>query len=452
MVRILATALALGLAAAPALAREQGAEQATEQVTGFTLDNGLQVVVIEDHRAPVVTNMLWYRAGSADERPGVSGVAHFLEHLLFKGTDTLEPGEFSATVAANGGRDNAFTSYDYTGYYQRVAADRLDLMMQMESDRMVNLRLDAEDILTERDVVIEERNQRVENSPGALFREQMDAVQYFNHRYGVPVIGWRHEMETLTLDDALEYYRTYYAPNNAILVVAGDAKPDAVKALAEKYYGVIPANPDLPDRARPSEPPQTTERRMTYSDPRVAQPYVTRSYLAPERNPGDQRPAAALTLLAEVLGGSQTSVLNQELQFRRKQVVYAGAWYSGVSLDTTTFNLTVVPVPGVALEEAEAALDETLAAFIETGVDSDQLDRIKMQLRASQIYARDDVERLANRYGRALSSGLTVADIQEWPEILQSVSEEEIVEAARTVFDKRRSVTGWLMTEEEVTQ
>lgn len=452
MVRNFAAALALGLAALPALAQEQVTEQAKEQVTGFTLDNGLQVVVIEDHRAPVVTNMLWYRAGSADERPGVSGVAHFLEHLLFKGTDTLEPGEFSATVAANGGRDNAFTSYDYTGYYQRVAADRLDLMMQMESDRMVNLRLDAEDILTERDVVIEERNQRVENSPGALFREQMSAVQYFNHRYGVPVIGWRHEMEALTLDDALEYYRTFYAPNNATLVVAGDVEPDAVKALAEKYYGVIPANPDLPDRARPSEPPQTTERRMTYTDPRVAQPYVTRSYLAPERNPGDQRPAAALTLLAEVLGGSQTSVLNQELQFRRKQVVYAGAWYGGVSLDRTTFNLTVVPVPGVALEEAEAALDETLAAFIETGVQSDQLDRIKMQLRASQIYARDNVERLANRYGRALSSGLTVADIQEWPEILQSVSEEEIVEAARAVLDKRRSVTGWLMSEEEVTQ
>ncbi len=275
---------------------------ANDLVTDFTLDNGMQVVVVEDHRAPVVMHMMWYKAGSADEKPGVSGVAHFLEHLLFKGTDTLEPGEFSATVAANGGRDNAFTSYDMTAYHQRVAADRLELMMRMESDRMVNIRLSEAEILTERDVIIEERNMRVENNPGSLFREQMGAVQYYNHRYGVPVIGWRHEMEQLSLEDAMEYYDTYYAPNNAILIVSGDVQPDDVRALAEQYYGVIPANPDLPRRARPSEPPPTTPRRMTYVDSRVAQPYVNRSYLAPERNAGDQKTAAALTLLAEIMG------------------------------------------------------------------------------------------------------------------------------------------------------
>ncbi|PSL18514.1 M16 family metallopeptidase [Shimia abyssi] len=444
MLRRFAMAVGAAVLAVPAWA--------SDLVTDFTLDNGMEVVVIEDHRAPVVMHMVWYRAGSADEKPGVSGVAHFLEHLLFKGTETLEPGEFSATVAANGGRDNAFTSYDYTGYFQRVAADRLELMMRMESDRMVNLQLDDEDILTERDVIIEERNQRVENSPGSLFREQMSAAQYMNHRYGVPIIGWRHEMVDLSLEDALEYYEQFYAPNNAILVVAGDVEPDAVKVLAEQYYGVIPANPDLGPRARPQEPPQTSARRMEYSDPRVSQPYVTRSYLAPERNPGDQRTAAALTLLGEVLGGSQTSVLNQKLQFEAKKVVYAGAWYSGTTLDQTTFNLTVVPVPGVSLREAEDAMDAAVAEFIETGVDGEQLDRIKMQLRASQVYARDDVEALANRYGRALTSGLTVADVQEWPEILQSITGDEIIAAAQAVFDRKRSVTGWLMAEEEVTQ
>lgn len=426
--------------------------QAEDQVTDFMLENGMQVVVVEDHRAPVVMHMVWYKAGSADEQPGVSGVAHFLEHLLFKGTDKLESGEFSATVAANGGRDNAFTSYDVTAYHQRVAADRLELMMTMESDRMVNIRLGEEEILTERDVIIEERNQRVENNPGALFREQLNASQYLNHRYGIPIIGWRHEMEALDLEDALEYYGTYYAPNNAILIVAGDVQPDEVKALAETYYGVIPANPDLPERARPSEPPQTSARRMEFYDARVAQPYVTRSYLAPERNPGDQRGAAALTLLAELLGGGQTSVLSQKLQFEDKNSIYAAAWYRGTSLDATTFNLLTVPAPGIGMQEAEDAMDAVVAEFMETGVDEAHLERIKMQLRASQIYERDNVDSVANRYGRGLTSGLTIADIQEWPEILQSITPEEIMAAAETIFDRKKSVTGWLLTEEEAAQ
>ncbi|MGK8234722.1 M16 family metallopeptidase [Roseovarius sp. MS2] len=423
----------------------------TDQVTHFTLDNGLDVVVIEDHRAPVVTQMLWYRAGSADETPGVSGVAHFLEHLLFKGTKTMEPGEFSATVARNGGSDNAFTSYDYTAYFQRIAADRLELVMRMESDRMTNLQLDEADILTERDVIIEERNQRVENSPGALFREQKNATQYLNHRYGVPIIGWRHEMEALDLDAALDFYRTFYAPNNAILIIAGDVTPDAVRALADTYYGPIPANPALPERARPQEPPQLAERRITMRDARVSQPYVTRSYLAPERDSGAQEKAAALTLLADILGGGQTSLLAEKLQFQNQTAVQVGASYSGLSLDDTTFDLFVVPAPGVTLEQAEAAMDEALLTFLETGVDAEQLERIKTQFRASETYARDDAGGLANRYGQALTQGLTVADVQAWPAIIQATTEEDILQAARDVLDRTQSVTGWLMAP-EVTQ
>jgi zinc protease len=422
-----------------------------DQVTHFTLDNGLDVVVIEDHRAPVVTQMLWYRAGSADETPGVSGVAHFLEHLLFKGTKTMEPGEFSATVARNGGSDNAFTSYDYTAYFQRIAADRLDLIMRMESDRMTNLQLDEADILTERDVIIEERNQRVENSPGALFREQKNAMQYLNHRYGVPIIGWRHEMEALDLDAALDYYRTFYAPNNAILIVAGDVTPENVRTLAETHYGPIAANPDLPERVRPQEPPQLAERRITMRDARVSQPYVTRSYLAPERDSGAQENAAALTLLADILGGGQTSLLAEKLQFQTQTAVQVGASYSGLSLDDTTFDLFVVPAPGVTLEQAEAAMDEALITFLETGVDADQLERIKMQFRASETYARDDAGGLAHRYGQALTQGLTVADVQAWPALIQDTTAEEIMQAARDVLDRTQSVTGWLMAP-EVTQ
>lgn len=424
--------------------------QAQEEVTTYSLDNGMDIVVIEDHRAPVVVHMLWYRIGSADEPVGASGVAHFLEHLLFKGTERFGPGELSAIVAAQGGSDNAFTSYDYTGYFQRVAADRLELMMEMEADRMKNIRLTEADIVTERDVILEERNQRVENSPGALAREQFMAAQYLNHRYGTPVIGWRHEMEELGLQDALSFYHLYYSPNNAILVVAGDVEPEEVLAMAEKHYGPIPAEPDLPARLRPQEPRQTAERRLIYADPRVAQPYLTRTYLAPERDRGAQKEAAALVYLAELLGGSPfTSALGQALQFDSNIAVFAGASYNGSWLDATTFDLTVVPSEGVSLDEAEAALDMVIADFLAGEIDPEQMDRIRTQLRASEIYARDNVQGLAQRYGAALTQGLTVEDVQTWPQILQEVTAEDVKAAARKVLDRRQSVTGYVVPQTE---
>ena len=452
-----ALVLASALAAPPALAPAQdtpaqdapapsaGApEEVREEVTTFTLDNGLQVVVLEDHRAPVVVHMLWYRVGSADEPPGKSGLAHYLEHLMFKGTDELAPGEFSEVVAAQGGTDNAFTSYDYTGYFQRVAADRLGLMMEMEADRMTGLKLDSEDFLTERDVVIEERAQRTDSDPGALFTEQRRAVQYLNHPYAVPVIGWKHEAEALTLADALAFYEDHYAPDNAVLVVAGDVEPNEVRALAEEHYG--PVEPKgVAERVRPQEPPQLSERRMTYEDARVGQPYVVRTYLAPERDRGDQREAAALTLLAEVLGGSPaTSVLARKLQFEAQDALYTAAFYSGISLDDTTFGLVIVPSPGTSLEEGEGALDRAVAEFLEEGIDPEQLERIKMELRAARIYAADDVASRARLYGAALTSGLSVEDVQAWPEILQSVTEAEILDAAQLLLDRDRAVTGYL--------
>ncbi|MDR9484337.1 MAG: pitrilysin family protein [Sediminimonas sp.] len=444
MLRAIATLLGLTLLAPAAMA-------ASDQVTDFTLDNGMDVVVIEDHRAPVAVHMVWYRAGAADEPPGVSGVAHYLEHLMFKGTDTLEPGEFSATVARQGGKDNAFTSQDYTGYYQRVAADRLDLMMRMEADRMMNLRLAGKDIVTERDVILEERNQRVENDPAALFREQKQAAQYLNHPYGIPIIGWRAEMEKLSREDVLAFYRTYYAPNNAILVVAGDVTPDEVRTLAQKHYGALPANPDLEPRSRPQEPPQTAERRLVMRDARVGTPYLSRSYLAPERDSGAQEKAAALSLLSDLLGGGQTSVLAEKLQFDASVAVHTAAYYSGTSLDDTTFDLIVVPADGVSLQQAEEALDTALSEFMSDGVDAQELERIKLQARASQIYARDNVQRLARRYGGALTQGLTVEDVQAWPDIIQSVTADDIMAAARDVLNKRHAVTGYL-DKEEVTQ
>ncbi|WP_375260673.1 M16 family metallopeptidase [Palleronia sp.] len=423
------------------------AAQAAE-ITSFTLDNGLDVVVIEDHRAPVVVNMVWYKVGAADEEPGVSGIAHYLEHLMFKGTDDLEPGEFSRTVAQQGGTDNAFTSYDQTAYFQRVASDRLELMMEMEADRMRDLQLDDRDIATELRVVQEERNQRIENDPGALFSEQRDAAQYLNHPYGRPIIGWMHEVEALELDDATSFYERYYAPNNAVLVVAGDVTPEQVRDLAEEHFGPLEPTEDLPERTRPQEPPQLAERRLTYEDPRVAQPYVIRTYLAPERDSGAQEEAAALTLLAEVLGSGQTSELNTRLQFGTGEALHTSAFYNGTSYDDTSFGLVIVPAPGVSLEDAEAALDRELADFLEDGVDAEQLDRIKTQLRAARVYESDSPQSLANRYGRALTTGLTIADVEAWPDLLDAVTAEDIMAAARRVFDRDRAVTGYLKAPE----
>lgn len=416
-----------------------------QQVTTFTLQNGLQGVVIENRRAPVAVQMVWYRVGAADEPAGKSGIAHFLEHLMFKGTDDRGPGEFSKLVELNGGSSNAFTSWDYTGYFQRVASDRLALMMELEADRMRDLQMTEADMLTERDVVLEERNQRVENDPGALFREQRQAAQYLNHPYGVPVIGWRHEVAALTRDDAYDFYRRYYAPNNAVLVVAGDVDPAEVQAMAERYYGPLEPTPGLAPRIRPSEPPQLSERRMSFADPRVAQPYLMRTYLAPERDAGAQGKAAALTYLAEILGGSgATSVLGRKLQFESAVSIHTGAYYSGVSLDATTFTLLVVPAEGVSLEAAEAAMDRALDAFLKEGIDAAQFERVKFQIRAAQIYAEDDIQGLARRYGEGLTSGLTVADIEAWPEILDAVTREDVMAAAAELFDRRRAVTGFL--------
>lgn len=421
-----------------------------QEVTTYTLDNGMGIVVVEDHRAPVVVHMVWYKAGSADEEEGQSGVAHFLEHLMFKSTDTMATGEFSSTVAANGGSDNAFTSYDYTAYHQRIAADRLPLMMQMEADRMTHLNLLPEEVDTERQVIIEERAQRTDSNPGALASEQIRAAQFMNHRYGVPVIGWKHEMEALTLEEARAWYDLYYSPNDATLVVAGDVVPAEVLALAQQYYGVIPAEPDLPPRTRPQEPPQRAERRMIFVDERVSQPYITRTYLAPERNSGAQAEAAALTYLAEILGGSSfTSVLGVKLTFDTQTAIYTGASYDGDSLDQSTFGLTVVPAEGVSLQDAEAAMDAALADFMTSGVDPDQLARIKTQLHASEIYARDDVAGIASRYGAALSIGLSVQDVQDWPDVLQAVTAEEIMAAAAKVFNRDQAVTAWVVASRE---
>ena len=410
----------------------------------FTLQNGMDVVVIPNHRAPVVVHMVWYRVGAADEPHGKSGIAHFLEHLMFKGTGRFGPGEFSRLVAENGGNENAFTSADYTAYFQRVARDRLEVVMEIEADRMRNIVLTEEIIAPERAVVQEERNSRTDNDPGALFSEQLAAAQFLNHPYGNPIIGWRHEVEGLRVDDAIAFYNRHYWPNNATLIVAGDVTAEELRPLAEKYYGVIPTG-DVPPRIRPSEPPQISPRRLTYADERVPQPTVTRTYLAPSYSAGENHHALPLQVLAEVLGGGTTSRLYQSVVVDQKLASWAGTSYGASAIDQTRYYVYAAALPNVDVAALEAALDAEIDRVTAEGISQEELDAAKSRMAASAVYALDNPQSIANIFGRALSSGLSIEDIESWPERISAVTREQVLEAARAVFVPARSVTGILL-------
>jgi zinc protease len=417
------------------------------EVAHFTLANGLDVVVVPDRRTPVVTHMVWYKVGSADEEPGKSGLAHFLEHLMFKGTAKNPAGRFSKVVATLGGQENAFTSTDYTGYFQRIAREHLEEVMTFEADRMTGLVLTDANVLPERDVVLEEYNMRVANSPEARLGEQMSAALYLNHPYGRPIIGWRQEIEKLDREDALAFYRRHYAPNNAVLVVSGDVGPDDVKALAEKTYGKVPKGADIKPRLRPQEPTPVAVRQVTFADPRVGQPSLQRSYLVPNYSKQQSGEAEALDVLARVLGHGSTGRLYRELVVDKKLASNAGAYYQGSSLDPTRFGVFATPQPGVAFADLEAALDRVIADLAKDGITSDELERAKTRLIADAVYAQDNQSTLARWYGAALTTGSTVADVLAWPDRIRAVKAEDVRAAARAYLDRQRSVTGYLVKE-----
>ncbi|MFP6707382.1 MAG: pitrilysin family protein [Alphaproteobacteria bacterium] len=422
----------------------QSAQAALFHPKTYTLANGMEIVVIEDHRAPVVAHMVWYKAGAADEPPGKSGIAHFLEHLLFKGTEKVPSGQFSKIVARNGGRDNAFTSYDYTGYYQNVAKDKLDLVMGLEADRMVNLKLTTADVITERAVILEERRSRTDNNPAAQMREAMNAAQYMAHPYGIPVIGWKHEMEKLNLADAMFFYRRYYAPNNAILIVAGDVEASVVFAMAERHYGPL-ERAQTPPRRRPQEPPQLAARRVIFKDARVTQSDWRRGYLAPTRTAGERQHALPLSMFADLLGGGSTSRLYQALVVEAKVAARAGAYYSATGLDVGRFVLYATPSPGVSMAVLETAMDKALAAALEDGFTGKALERSRTGLLAAAVYARDNLFTSPRIFGDALTSGLSVEEVEAWPNEMRVVTMEQIMAAGRSVLVPRRSVTGLLL-------
>lgn len=433
----------LGLLAAAPSARA-AEEQVAPNASTFTLANGLQVVVIPDHRTPAVTHMVWYKAGAADDPPGTSGIAHFLEHLMFKATHNHPAGEFEAKIAAVGGSQNASTSSDYTEYHETVAKDQLPLVMDYEADRMTGLLLSESDIATERQVIIEERRMRVDNDPGSLLSEAVGAALFQNSHYGLPVIGWAQEMAALSRDDAQAFYSRHYAPNNAIVIVAGDVTEAEIRPLAEEIYGKVPARADLPSRFRAKEPVPVASRTVTLADARVTQPTLRRSYLVPSYATAAPGEAEALDVLGEVLGGGSTSRLYRQLVVGKAVATAAGSGYRSDALDDATFGVYGIPRGDVTLDALAKEIDGVIADLVDKGVTDDEVARAKRRMLAKAIYAQDSAASLARAFGEALVTGQTVADVQNWPSRIEKVDAAAVDAAARKYLDIRRSATGYL--------
>lgn len=428
----------------PEPAAGQPKAHAGPRIAHSRLDNGMEVVVIPDRRAPVVTHMVWYRNGSADDPPLKSGIAHFLEHLMFKGTKNHPQGEFSQVVADLGGQENAFTGHDYTAYFQRVPREHLATVMEFEADRMTNLVLSDEVVAPERDVVLEERRMRTDSDPAAELSESVQAALFTHHPYGTPVIGWGHEIETLGREDAIAYYERFYTPENAILVVAGDVEAQDVERLARDVYGKIPARGAPPVRRRPQEPPSRTHRLVTLADDKVEQATLERVYLVPSTRTAGPGEAEALEVMAHLIGGGQTSALYRDLVLDRKIAVAAGAYYMGSSLDATRLWLYAVPAPDVSLETLDAAMDGALAQFVSAPPGDKDFQRAKTRLVADAVYAQDSQVALARWYGAALATGETIDEVSGWSDRIEAVTQDDVIAAARRWLDKKRAVTGYL--------
>lgn len=437
--------VACSVLVATALTTSIEAKSEDPRASHFSLKNGMDVVVIPDNRAPVVTHMVWYRVGAADEPIGTSGIAHFLEHLMFKGTEEVPPGEFSKIVAANGGEDNAFTSQDVTAYFQRVAKDRLGLVMKMEADRMANLRLNKKDVVTERDVVLEERRSRVENEPSSILSEQMMAALYQSHPYGIPIIGWKHEIEDLDRKDALAFYERFYAPENAILVVAGDVTVAKVQKLAAETYGKVKQAKKAQLRDRPKEPKHRAARRLRLEDPRAGQATVQRLYVCPSYATAKPGEAEALDIMMKIAGSGSTSRLYKKLVVEKKMAAGAGGWFSGSGLDSGRIGVYAVAGNGADIATVEKEIDAVIAEIIAKGVTQVELDRARNSMIAEFVYGSDSQSRLARRYGWGMATGRSLEDIEAWPERLKKVTVDDVKKVAEQYFDTKQSVTGVLL-------
>jgi zinc protease len=417
-------------------------------VESFFLPNGLEVVVIPNHRTPVVTQMLWLKVGAADDPSGKSGLAHFHEHMMYQGTPTQPAGAYAGLVSAAGGDQNAFTGSDATAYYITIAKDRLPLAMGLEANRMGPLAPTDENAAREKEVILEERRARIENNPKALFSEQIDAALWRNHPYHWPVIGWMHEMEGLTKDDVLAFHRRWYHPNNAVLILSGDITAKEARPLVERYYGALARGP-VPKRLWNNEPPQNAERRIVMHHPNVQQPIWARSYAAASLGAGETRQALPLLLLSQLLGGGKTSTLYRSLVVDKKLASDVDIDYDAFHLGPSSFEITVTPEPAASMEAVEKAVDDELARAIAHGFDEKDILRAKTLLKAQSVYARDGLESMARVMGWIRMTGLDKNYFLRWPEMIDAVTAANINDAAKTTFLPRQSVTGFLLPEEK---
>lgn len=410
----------------------------------FTLSNGLQVVVLPSSRAPIVTQMVVYKVGSADETFGRTGIAHLLEHMMFKGTAVLAPTEFSRTVERNGGRDNAFTGFDMTGYHQTIAPDRLELVMRMEADRMVNLRILEPELAPERLVVLEERRMRVDNVPSEMLDEAAREQLFGLHRpYAMPTAGYADDVKKLGVSDLTAFYRRFYAPNNAVLIVAGDTTAAAVRTLAERYYGPVSGRPVEP-RQRPADGGSAQPQRITRADVRVLEPRWNVEFLAPSYRIGETRHAYALQVLTRLFGGSETSRLSHSLVAQDKIALSARSGYGATALGLSSFGIAIQPAPGRSVADVERAVGDEMKKLLDGGVSVGEVERAQNQLLAGAIYAQDSLASGPRLYGNALATGGSIAELDEWPQAIAAVGPDDVVAAARHVWRDESAVTSML--------
>jgi zinc protease len=439
-----AKAAGLFLGAALALAAPEPGHADIFEAHEFTLPNGLDVVVVPNHLSPVVVQAVVYKAGAADGLPGKNGIAHFLEHLMFKGTSQVPQGQFSKEIDKRGGTDNAYTTQDVTVFHQEIAKQHLGLIMRMEADRMVNLQLNDKTVLPERDVILQERGERIDNEPGARLGEAVDAALFLNHPYRLPVIGWRHEMETYTTKDALAFYKKFYEPNNVVLVVGGDVTTEEVRALAEKYFAPIPKGAPVA-RHRLQEPPPIAARRVSLTDERVRQPYLLRTYQAPSFRTAKGNEGYALTVLSEILTGGTAGRLYRSMVIDQKSALAVDTSYDGGAYDSGRFGFYATPRQGGDLGALEQAVDKEIATLLKDGVTDQEVADAKQRLQIGAIKARDSISGPVFIVAEALGKGRTLADVQAWPQRIGAVTAADVMAAARQILRPENSVTGTLL-------
>jgi len=423
-----------------ALATQQTLEQ-------FTLKNGLQVVVIPNHRVPAVNHMMWYRIGAGDDPEGKSGLAHYHEHIMFKGSPKFKAGEYTSLLDKNGGNHNAFTGADTTSYFVTIAKEKLPLVMEMEADRMRGLTASDASFATEKQVIIEERRQRTDNSPEALLDEQMNAALFRNHPYHFPVIGWMHEMEGLTKKDVLDFHARYYHPNNALLIISGDVTAAEIKPLAEKYYGTLP-KAIIPPRLWKLEPPQIAARHLTLHHHNVKQAIFTRTYAAAPTQPDKLNEAIATFVMAHLLGGGKNSALYQSLVVNQKLATSMNVNYNLFARGPTRLSIEATPEKNVSLETLEKAIDVELKKFIANAGDEVSLARSKNLMKADAIYGREGLTGISNIMGWIMMVDLPPETYNQWTDLIDAVTLADIAVAARRVLMPESSVTGYLLPEE----